>query len=50
MLHISICDDEPLFVEKIKQIIDKELSRDNITAEIQTFSNGDEFLKRYRSE
>lgn len=48
MLHISICDDEPLFVEKIKQIIDKELSRDNITAEIQTFSNGDEFLKQYR--
>lgn len=47
VLHISICDDEPQIARKMEQIILREMNRINITADIDLFSNGEEFLTQY---
>lgn len=47
MLHISICDDESVIAEQVKKLIQEELSNQQITAYIEVFSNGGEFLEQY---
>lgn len=47
MLHISICDDERISVEKMQQIVEKVLNQEQLSAKVETFENGEEFLKQY---
>lgn len=48
MLHISVCDDESITADAMKQIIEEEMARQNVRYTIALFSNGDEFLKQYQ--
>lgn len=45
MLKIAICDDEVLFQNKIKEILEKYLVAKGILYEIDTFVSGTEFVK-----
>ena len=47
MLHISICDDEIVAVEKMRKIVGKVLEQEQLLANVGTFENGEEFLKQY---
>lgn len=48
MLHISICDDESVIAEQVESLIKQELTNLKITADIEKFSNGAEFLEQYK--
>lgn len=48
MLHISICDDEPVIAERIEYLIRLELENQNVTADIEIFSDGAAFLEQYQ--
>lgn len=45
MIHIRICDDEPMTAEKIKGLVIRELTKWGITWECEIFSSGEELLK-----
>lgn len=47
MLHISICDDEIVAVEKMRKIVGKVLEQEQLLANVGTFENGEEFLNQY---
>ena len=47
MLHISICDDERIAVEKMQRIVENVLEQEHLLAKLETFENGEEFLKQY---
>lgn len=47
MLHISICDDERNAVEKMQRIVENVLEQEHLLAKLETFENGEEFLKQY---
>ena len=47
MLHISICDDERIAVEKMQRIVENVLEQEQLPAKLETFENGEEFLKQY---
>lgn len=48
MLHISICDDEQMAVERIQGLIEKELKEQGIAYQMDLFKNGEEFLSQYQ--
>ena len=47
MLHISICDDERIAVEKMQRIVENVLEQEHLLVKLETFENGEEFLKQY---
>ena len=47
MLHISICDDERIAVEKMQRIVENVLEQEQLPVKLETFENGEEFLKQY---
>ena len=47
MLHISICDDEKLAVEKMQRIVENVLEQEQLPAKLEIFENGEEFLRQY---
>ena len=47
MLHISICDDDIVAVEKMMKILGKVLEQEQLLANVVTFENGEEFLNQY---
>ena len=47
MLHISICDDERIAVEKMQRIVENVLEQEQLPAKLETFENGEEFLQQY---
>ena len=47
MLHISICDDEIVAVEKMRKIVGKVLEQEQLLANVGTYENGEEFLNQY---
>lgn len=48
MLYITICDDEEIIAQKIKQIIEKEAIHIDIPIVIKMCTNGGEFLDQYQ--
>lgn len=47
MLHISICDDEKLAVEKMQRVVENVLEQEQLPAKLEIFENGEEFLRQY---
>ncbi|MFR4627544.1 MAG: LytR/AlgR family response regulator transcription factor [Dorea formicigenerans] len=47
MLHISICDDERIAVEKMQRIVENVLEQEHLLVKLETFENGEEFLQQY---
>ena len=47
MLHISICDDERIAVEKMQRIVENVLEQEQLPAKLENFENGEEFLQQY---
>lgn len=45
MIHIAVCDDEPIFLESFQNKLGKQLKKSDIEYEIKCYSNGEEFLK-----
>lgn len=45
MIHIAICDDEPIFLESFQNKLGKQFKKSDIGYEIKCYSNGKEFLK-----
>lgn len=45
MFHIAICDDERIFREQIKEILEKYMDEKGCTFEIDTFCSGIEFIE-----
>ena len=43
MLHISICDDEIVAVEKMRKIVGKVLEQEQLLANVGTFEMGKNF-------
>lgn len=41
MLHISICDDERIAVEKMQRIVENVLEQEQLPAKLETFENGE---------
>ena len=40
MLHISICDDERIAVEKMQRIVENVLEQEHLLVKLETFENG----------
>lgn len=45
MLHISICDDEPIFIESLKKILETELMKWGLEYVFQEYNDGSSLLK-----
>lgn len=45
MFRIAICDDEPVFLEKIKNNIVLLFKNENISCKVDCFVSGEDFLK-----
>ena len=48
MLYITICDDEEIIAQKMKQIIKREAKKLNVPIVIEMYANGGEFLSQYQ--
>ena len=44
-MKIAICDDEILYIEKIKKIVSSFIESEKIVAEIETFTSGCELVE-----
>lgn len=40
MIHIAVCDDEPIFLESFQNKLGKQLKKSEIKYEIKCYSNG----------
>lgn len=48
MLYITICDDEEIIAQKMKQIIEKEANEMKVPIVIKMYMNGGDFLDQYQ--
>lgn len=49
MLQIAICDDEQLYREKIRRLVEAYLINHDLTSEFHLFSSGEDFLRNYEN-
>lgn len=50
MIQIAICDDDSIFVSKVKNMLIEILNSKEIKAEIEIYSDGEELLKNYKEK
>jgi DNA-binding LytR/AlgR family response regulator len=48
MIEIAICDDEPVFIEQIKTLIESTLSKAHISYLIDSFTSGEELCEKLK--
>ena len=44
MIRIAVCDDEVIFAEKVKKIVDKYCTKRQIPFQIDLYQSGKEFI------
>lgn len=48
MIHISICDNEPLAAAKIENIVTRELDKQHVSYMVEVYDSGEKFLEEYQ--